>query len=72
MDETKLTARLPTLDAEITMHKLVEEDAEAITLQMKAVPSFETMARWMAQPAVLPIALVASPFSLWIEAIHHV
>jgi len=72
MDETRLTARLPTLDVEITMRKLVEENAEAITLQMKAVPSFEAMARWLAQPGILPFALVASPFNLWTEAIYNI
>jgi len=54
------------------MRKLVEEDGEAITLQMKAVPSFEAMGRWMSQLAMLPIALVARPFSLWTEAIDNV
>jgi hypothetical protein len=38
MDEAKFTARPPTLDVEMTLRKLAEENAGAVTIQMKATP----------------------------------
>ena len=44
MDETKITARLPQLDVEITRREVPEDNAETITLRMTAVPSFGAFA----------------------------
>jgi hypothetical protein len=38
MDETKITATLPNLEVESTRRELCEENVEAITLGMTAVP----------------------------------
>ena len=44
MDETKITAKLPNLDVEITRREFPDDNAETITLRMTAVPSFEAFA----------------------------
>ncbi len=58
MDETKITARLPNLDVEITRRELPERDAETITLRMTAVPSFEAFAGYLTAQGNHPL----SPF----------
>ncbi len=58
MDETKITAKLPNLDVEITRRELPEHDAETITLHMTAVPSFEAFAGYLNKQGNLPL----SPF----------
>lgn len=56
MDETKITAKLPTLDVEITRREFSEDNAETITLRMTAVPSFEACADYLMKPGNLPLA----------------
>ncbi len=58
MDETKITAKLPNLDVEITRRELPEHDAESITLRMTAVPSFEAFAGYLRAQGSHPL----SPF----------
>ncbi|SOE98095.1 hypothetical protein SAMN05446635_6056 [Burkholderia sp. OK233] len=60
MDQTKLTAHLPTVDVEITRHALPEQNAEAITIHVTATPSFDAAARWLVHASLFPIA---PPFS---------
>ena len=62
MDQTKLTAHLPTVDVEITRHALPEKNAEAISIHITATPSFDVAGRWLMQASMLPIA---PPFLLW-------
>ncbi|HIP79598.1 MAG TPA: hypothetical protein EYH07_14200 [Kiloniellaceae bacterium] len=54
MEETKITAKLPHLDVEITRRDLPEENAETITLRMTAVPSLGAFADHLAKQGSLP------------------
>lgn len=54
MEETKVTAKLPHLDVEITRRDLPEENAETITLRMTAVPSLGAFGDHLAQQGSLP------------------
>ncbi|WP_420347289.1 hypothetical protein [Pelagibius sp.] len=61
MEETKITAKLPHLDVEITRRDLPEENAETITLRMTAVPSLGAFADHLAKQGSLPfLSLVAA------------
>ena len=55
MEETKITAKLPNLDVEITRREFLQDNAETITLRMTAVPSFETLADYLMKPGNLPL-----------------
>ncbi|ACC74841.1 hypothetical protein PPMP20_00020 [Paraburkholderia phymatum] len=63
--QTKLTAHLPTVDVEITRHKLPERHAESVTIHITAVPSLEAAARWFVQPDLFALASPLSVFSMW-------
>ena len=49
MGETraKATARLPSLQVEISHHRCVEADTEQISIHLRAVPSFEAFAHYL-------------------------
>ncbi len=64
MDQTKLTARLPTVDVEVTRRSLPEQNAEVVTIHITATPSFDAAARWLFQPNAFAFA---TPFFLWSE-----
>ncbi len=55
MEETKITAKLPSLDVEITRRELPEQNAETITLRMTAVPSFDAVFGSLTKPGNLPL-----------------
>ena len=64
MDETKITAKLPNLDVEITRRELPDENAETVTLRMTARPSFDAFADFLTQPGGLPPAfLMMAPWA---------
>ena len=75
MDETKITGKLPMLDIEMTRRELPEENAETVTLHMKAMPSFEAFAGAMLQPTNSPFSPLfaawttqtANPFLPWLQ-----
>jgi len=68
LDETKITAKLPTLDVEITRRELPEENAETITLRMTAVPSFAAFAGILMQQDNVPLApFGAAWMSPWMD-----
>jgi hypothetical protein len=68
MKETKYTARLPTLDVEITKRTAPEEGLETISIHLKASPSFDAVGRWLAEPGLMPLAFFgAGPLGLWAE-----
>ena len=70
MKETKYTARLPTLDVEITKRTAPEEGLETISIHLKASPSFDAVGRWLAEPGLMPLAFLgASPLALWAEIV---
>jgi hypothetical protein len=56
---TSATARLPGLEIEIVHRKSPAADAEQISINLKAVPSFEAFGRFLE---------TANPFVLWAQA----
>ena len=68
MDETKLTARLPNLEVEIIRREDAAANAEMLTLNFRAVPSFEAFGRYLLGPvsAAKPLA-EAGPLGLWFD-----
>ncbi|MDX1417295.1 MAG: hypothetical protein R3293_24020 [Candidatus Promineifilaceae bacterium] len=68
MDETKITAKLPNLDVEITRRDLPEQNAETITLRMTATPSFDIDAGLLMQPSNLPVLTGAAWMGPWVDA----
>lgn len=67
MTETKLNAALPNLDVEIVHRRLPEHNAEAMTIHLRATPSFEATAGLLppllaAQMSAFP---VAQPMVFW-------
>jgi hypothetical protein len=67
MDETKLTARLPNLEVEIIRREDPAQNAEMLTLNFRAVPSFDAFSRYLlgAAPEAAPLT-DAGPFGAWI------
>ena len=58
-DTTRATARLPGLEIEIVHRRLPEHDAEQISINLQAVPSFEAFGRFVE---------TANPFAFWAQA----
>src|SRR5215510_11017495 len=56
---TRATARLPGLDIEIMHRRAVDGDAEQISINLRAVPSFEAFGRALE---------LANPFAFWAQA----
>src|SRR5262249_44161107 len=56
---TRATARLPGLDIEIMHRRAVEGDAEQISINLKAAPSFEAFGRTLE---------LTNPFAFWAQA----
>jgi hypothetical protein len=56
---TRATAHLPGLDIEIMHRRAVEGDGEQISINLKAVPSFEAFGRALE---------AANPFAFWVQA----
>lgn len=69
MHETKLTAHLPSVDIEIIRHSLAEENAEALTIRLRAVPSFESVAQWLTVDAFAPASMALMWTTFWGDAI---
>jgi len=65
MQEASITAHLPTIDIELMRRRVPEQDAELITVQIRATPSFEAMERWLAQYPSLPFG---NAFQWWTDA----
>ena len=66
MDDTKITANLPNLQVEILRRELPEEKAEAMTIHLRAAPSFDAVA--MAMLPALSAASMMSPMAVWMRA----
>src|SRR5215831_20192738 len=56
---TRATARLPGLDIEIMHRRAVEGDAEQISINLRAAPSFEAFG---------PTLELTNPFAFWAQA----
>jgi hypothetical protein len=64
MDETRAVAKLPHLNIEVTHRRLSEEDAQQLTVSVRAVPSFGAVARWLELHPAWPW-LAMSSFAAW-------
>src|SRR5215470_158475 len=58
-DATRATARLPGLDIEIIHRRAPDADAEQISINLQATPSFEAFGRFLE---------TANPFAFWARA----
>jgi hypothetical protein len=58
-DTTRATASLPGLEIEIVHRRPRDADAEALSITLQAVPSFEAFGRSLQ---------VANPFAFWVQA----
>ena len=58
-DTTRATARLPGLEIEIVHRRSPAADAEQISINLQAVPSFEAFGRFLR---------TANPFAFWAQA----
>jgi len=73
MDETKLTADLPTMNVEIVHRAAPDGRGEMVTIQLNATPDFRAALPLLAGMAQLPLMLgasspaAASPFALWTQ-----
>lgn len=54
MPEASITAHLPTVDIEFKRHNVPEQNAELISVLIRATPSFAAMEHWLAQYPPLP------------------
>lgn len=79
MDETKLTADLPTMNVEIVHRAAPDGRGEMVTIQLNATPDFRSALPLLAGMAQLPLMLggstaqpfsatFPSPFTLWTQA----
>ncbi|MBO0758407.1 MAG: hypothetical protein J2P54_21360, partial [Bradyrhizobiaceae bacterium] len=59
-EATRATARLPGLDIEIARWRAVEGDAEQISINLRAAPSFEAVGRALE---------TANPFAFWVQSV---
>jgi hypothetical protein len=59
IDATRATARLPGLDIEIIHRRSPGGDAEQISINLQAAPSFEAFGRFIES---------ANPFAFWVQA----
>jgi hypothetical protein len=66
----RATARLPHLDIEITHRRAPSGDAEQISINLRAVPSFEAWGRLLevANPLTFWAQLVWLPWLPWLSA----
>ena len=66
MQDTKITANLPNLQIEIRHRELPEEHAEAMTIHLRATPSFDAVANTML-PALSAFSMM-NPVAAWMRA----
>ena len=59
-EATRATARLPGLDIEIAHWRTVEGDAEQISINLRAAPSFEAFGHALE---------TANPFAFWVQSV---
>src|SRR5215470_5291748 len=69
-DATRATARLPGLDIEIIHRRAPDGDAEQISINLQAAPSFEAFGRFLegANPFAFWMAAAQLAWAPWLEA----
>ena len=63
MDETTITSNIPTLDMTIVRRKQPEENAETITVNLRATPDLATVGKGVARSLCAPAVMWALPFA---------
>lgn len=75
MDETKLTADLPTMNVAITHRAAPDGSSETVTIQVHATPDFRAALPLLSGMAQLPLLLGGSsvhsvtPLALWSQTV---
>ncbi|CAG9176601.1 hypothetical protein LMG23992_03321 [Cupriavidus laharis] len=64
MPEASITAHLPTMDIEFMRRSVPEQNAEVISIQIRATPSFAAMEPWLAPLPPIPFA---DAFQWWAD-----
>jgi hypothetical protein len=59
---TRATARLPGLDIEVIHRRSLNDEAEQVSINLQAMPSFEAFGRFLES---------ANPFALWAQAVQN-
>ncbi len=65
MEETRAVGRLPHLDVEIVRRSLPEQEAEQLTISLRASPSFDAFGRYLDAQLPLWPWLALNPFVIW-------
>ena len=67
---TRATARLPGLEIEVVHRRSAVDDAEFISINLQAVPSFEAFGRYLetVNPFAVWVGLAQMAWLPWIEA----
>lgn len=60
MEETRAVARLPGLDIEI--YHAGDQQAETLTLRLRATPSFEAVVGWLDPTRLMALGLAVNPW----------
>ena len=70
-DETRATARLPTLDIEILHRRPWEGNEEQIVVMLRAVPSFEAFGRLLeaSNPLLVWTRMMEAAWSPWVSGL---
>ena len=68
-DETRATARLPSLDVEIVHRRPLEGGDEQISMTVRAVPSFEAFGRFLeaSNPLLFWTRVMEMTWSPWLS-----
>ena len=67
-DETRATGRLPNLDIEIVHRRARHEDAEQISISLRATPSLAAFAQFLesANPMLMWMRMMRLAWSPWL------
>ena len=63
MEETKLTAHLPTGNVEMVLREHRDGDSDVVTISIRATPGFQALGQSL-NPAAL---MWANPFGIWMK-----
>lgn len=67
MQETKMSAALPSLDVEMVHREHPEDHAESMTIRLVARPNFESAAGLLAPLVTARLASLPHPMMLWTQ-----
>ncbi len=67
MEDTRITAKLPNLQIEILRREIPEAQAEAMTIHLRAAPSFDAVAGSLL-PALSVVSMMNPMAAAWMRA----